>query len=45
MESVETLLKRHEDFENTLSAQDRAVQDLDGMANQLVQEQHPDSQA
>ena len=41
---METLLKRHEDFENTLSAQDRAVHDLDNMANMLIQERHPDSQ-
>ena len=44
MDAVEALFKRHEDFENTLQAQDEKVQALDDMADKLIEAGHPDSQ-
>ena len=40
---MENLLKRHEDFKNTLNAQDKTIQDLNDMADKLVKRGHPDS--
>lgn len=42
VDDVETLFKRHEDFENTLVVQDEKLKDLDEMANKRIAEKHPD---
>ena len=44
MDAVEALFKRHEDFENTLLAQEERVKLFDDMADRLIGEGHPDSQ-
>lgn len=43
MPAVENLVKRHDDFSNTLQAQDKSVAGLNDMANGLVKAKHPDS--
>ena len=35
-------MKRQEDFESTLQAQDDKVKALDELANQLIAQDHPD---
>lgn len=42
VDDVETLFKRHEDFENTLLVQDEKLKDLDEMADKRIAEGHPD---
>lgn len=42
VDDVETLFKRHEDFENTLLVQDEKLKDLDEMADKRMAEGHPD---
>lgn len=42
MDDVETLFKRHEDFENTLLVQDEKLNDLDQTADKRIAEGHPD---
>lgn len=42
VDDVETLFKRHEDFENTLLVQDEKLKDLDEMADKRITEGHPD---
>ena len=43
VDAVEALFKRHEDFENTLVAQEEKIQALDDMADKLIGARHPDS--
>ena len=43
VDAVEALFKRHEDFENTLVAQEEKIQALDDMADKLIGAKHPDS--
>jgi len=42
-DGVDTLLKRHEDFENTLKSQDERMKALDELADRLIREGHPDA--
>ena len=42
MDDVESLFKRHEDFESTLNAQDEKVKALDDLADKLMADDHPD---
>nr|XP_022333961.1 spectrin alpha chain, non-erythrocytic 1-like isoform X4 [Crassostrea virginica] len=42
VDDVETLFKRHEDFENTLLVQDEKLNDLDQTADKRIAEGHPD---
>ncbi|KAK3092932.1 hypothetical protein FSP39_009051 [Pinctada imbricata] len=42
VDGVESLFKRHEDFESTLHAQDEKVKALDELADKLLADQHPD---
>ena len=43
MDDVEALMKRHEDFENTLMAQEERIRALNEMADYLIDKNHPDS--
>lgn len=40
MDSVEALIKKHEDFEKSLVAQEEKIKALDDFATKLVQSQH-----
>lgn len=42
LDDVEALLKRHEDFENTLYAQDERIKAFNEMANKLIASNHYD---
>lgn len=42
VDDVETLLKRHEDFENTLYAQDERLKLFSEMADKLIDAGHYD---
>jgi len=45
IDDVEALLKRHEDFENTLTAQDERLKVFSEMADKLIAAEHYDSKA
>ena len=45
IESVDTLLKRHEDFGNTLAAQEKTVGEFDQLASNMIEKRHPESEA
>lgn len=40
MDSVEALIKKHEDFEKSLAAQEEKIKALDDFATKLVHSQH-----
>lgn len=42
VDDVESLMKRQEDFESTLQAQDEKVKALDELADKLISDNHPD---
>ncbi|XP_071162084.1 spectrin beta chain-like isoform X8 [Mytilus edulis] len=42
VDDVESLMKRQEDFENTLQAQDDKVKAMDELADKLIRDGHPD---
>ncbi|XP_033735465.1 spectrin beta chain, non-erythrocytic 5-like isoform X2 [Pecten maximus] len=42
VDDVESLFKRHEDFESTLQAQDEKLKALDDLASKLIAGDHPD---
>ncbi|XP_055956724.1 spectrin beta chain, non-erythrocytic 2 isoform X1 [Patella vulgata] len=44
VDDVEGLLRRHEEFENKLQAQDEKVRGLNDMAEKLIAEKHPNQQ-
>ena len=43
MDDVEGLLRRHEDFQGKLQAQDEKISGLNDLADNLIAERHPDS--
>lgn len=43
MDSVEDLLKKHEEFENTSAAHDEKIRVLSEQANRLIQAGHYDT--
>ncbi|KAJ8309236.1 hypothetical protein KUTeg_014110 [Tegillarca granosa] len=43
VDDVESLFKRHEDFESTLQAQDEKLKALNELADKMIAEGHPDS--
>lgn len=43
LDDVEALMKRHEDFENTLFAQDERLKAFSELADKLIQAGHYDS--
>ena len=40
LDSVEALIKKHEDFEKSLQAQEEKIKDLDDFASKLIENQH-----
>lgn len=40
MDSVEALIKKHEDFEKSLAAQEEKIKALDEFATKLIEGQH-----
>lgn len=45
MSSVETLVKKHDNFEKTMSAQSNKVDEFEEFATELITAKHYDSQA
>ena len=43
MDDVEGLLRRHDDFNSKLQAQDDRMKALDELADRLIAEGHPDA--
>lgn len=43
-ESVESLMKKHEDFDRAINAQEEKINALESFANQLIASEHYDSE-